>query len=181
MKKQKWKMNEEEKKRLIAVLAKELVPLRVKAGISQGELASVLGVSRQTYGSIERGDRKMTWNTFLSIVLFFDYNRKTHREIRNIGAFPQEMFVRFNDGALTETVGLDALIGGVQGLAEKLDEEAMRTLRTVLLLEYARCTKTPGETVVRAFDGVDFVPLGTSAGAEETPAVKRRGRPPKKH
>lgn len=32
--------------------------------------SSIISVSRQTYSSIETGKRKMTWNTFLSLILF---------------------------------------------------------------------------------------------------------------
>ena len=79
MQNSKWKLTDEEKQMLIAAITPELIPLRSKAGISQGELANLIGVSRQTYGAIERGDREMTWNTYLSLVLFYDYNQKTHQ------------------------------------------------------------------------------------------------------
>ena len=183
MKNAKWKMNEKEKKRFIAALAGELVSLRSKAGISQGELAAVLGVSRQTYGSIERGDRHMTWNMFLSLILFFDYDKQTHPELRKLGISPREVFSRFGGGAsMTESIGIDAVIEGAAGFTDKLDAQAMQNLRTVLILEYARCTKTPGEAIIRAFDGVKFVPCAErDADEAANKPKKRRGRPPKKH
>lgn len=52
----------------IDALAAELVPLRAKVGLSQGEIASLIGVSRQTYSSIETRSRRMTWNTYLSLL-----------------------------------------------------------------------------------------------------------------
>lgn len=66
----KWNLAEAEKKELISALSQELILLRMKAEISQSELANLIGVSRQTYGAIERGVRLMTWNTYLSLILF---------------------------------------------------------------------------------------------------------------
>lgn len=182
MKNKKWNMNEKEKARLIAALAQGLVPLRAKAGISQSEIAGVLGVSRQTYGSIERGDRPMTWNTYLSMILFFDYNSKTHQELRTIGAFPQEMFNRFNDGDLRGNLGFDAAVGGLAGMVEKMDDAAKRNLRTVFLLEYARCTQMPSDEILRAFEGINLFPANLQYAEADSPAQapKKRGRPPKK-
>ena len=91
-----WELNESGKEMFIAALTPELELLRVKAGISQGELANLIGVSRQTYGAIERGARGMTWNTYLSLILFYDYNNSTHEFIRTINAFPDTLVEQFN-------------------------------------------------------------------------------------
>ena len=58
-----------DREKLISLLVDELPVLRAKIGLSQGELSDIIGVSRQTYSAIETRKRKMTWNTFLSIVL----------------------------------------------------------------------------------------------------------------
>lgn len=57
-----WSISKEEKKKLITMLAPELVVLRAKAGISQEELSDLIGVSRQTYSAIERGAKQMPWS-----------------------------------------------------------------------------------------------------------------------
>ena len=87
-----------EKDRLILTLTKELILLRTKAEISQEELAKAIGISRQTYGACERGAKKMSWSTFLSLVLFFDANQKTRRMLRSTGEIYQEMIWIFNEG-----------------------------------------------------------------------------------
>lgn len=92
----KWNLSVEDKSQLIDRLTSELAPLRIKIGISQDELANLIGISRQTYGAIERGSRKMTWNTYLSLILFYDYNNTTHEFIRKIGAFPDKLVEVFN-------------------------------------------------------------------------------------
>ena len=51
--------------------------LRAAISISQGELAEYIGVSRQTYCALEQGKRDISWNTFLSLFLFFTTNEQT--------------------------------------------------------------------------------------------------------
>ena len=94
----KYYLSEEEKYELIEKLTPELTLIRAKAEISKEEIANIIGTSRQTYGAIERKARKMSWNTYLSLILFYDYNKKTHKMIRNISAFPHELIKRFNEG-----------------------------------------------------------------------------------
>ncbi len=52
--------------------------LRTAIGISQGEIAEYAVMSRQTYCALEIGKRKMGWNTFLSLFLFFISNQETN-------------------------------------------------------------------------------------------------------
>lgn len=65
-----WSLDTEEQNRDIAALTGVLAPLRVKAGISQGALAYLVGLSRQTISMIENGKRPMSWQTYLSLLLF---------------------------------------------------------------------------------------------------------------
>lgn len=94
----KWLLTDEEKDSFIAMLTPNLTVLRTKAEISQEELSNLIGISRQTYNAIERKVRRMAWSTYLSLVLFYDHNQKTHKMIRQLSIFPQELIVRFNDG-----------------------------------------------------------------------------------
>jgi len=65
------------KAKLIARLTPELVVLRARIDIKQEELAEKIGVSRQTYSAIECYKREMSWNTFLSLFLFYEHNPVT--------------------------------------------------------------------------------------------------------
>ena len=87
-------LNDIEKQHLISMLTPELAVLRTKAKISQEKLANIIGVSRQTYGAIERGVRAMTWNTYVSLIFFYDNNQKTHDFIRQTNLFPND-FIDF--------------------------------------------------------------------------------------
>lgn len=84
-----WRLSKEEKEKLIDRLTVELPALRAAVKATQDEIANAIGVSRQTYNAIESNKRKMTWNTYLSLILFFDYNPYSHDRIRQLGAFPQ--------------------------------------------------------------------------------------------
>lgn len=93
----KWILTDIEKDIFIATLTPNLAILRTQAAISQEELANFIGVSRQTYSSIERNMRRMSWSTYLSLVLFYDYNQKTHNLMRSLSLFPTELIVCFNN------------------------------------------------------------------------------------
>lgn len=80
-----------DKDRLIDVLTEELPVLRAKIGLSQDDLSSIIGISRQTYSSIETKKRRMSWNTYLSLILVFENNEKTKNLLDAIGAFPKEL------------------------------------------------------------------------------------------
>ena len=59
--------------------------------MSQEEIANAIGLSRQTYSAIEAGKKRMTWRTYLALIMMFDYNPKTHEVIRQINIFPSEL------------------------------------------------------------------------------------------
>lgn len=84
-------IQEIDKERLIDVLTEELPVLRARIGLSQDDLSSIIGISRQTYSSIETRKRRMPWNVYLSLILVFENNEKTRSLLETIGAFPEEL------------------------------------------------------------------------------------------
>lgn len=64
----------QEQEEMISSLIKDLPTLRRKLGISQTALGERIGLSRQTISAIERGASRMTWNTYLSFMMFFMVN-----------------------------------------------------------------------------------------------------------
>lgn len=154
-----WSLTDEEKDKFISALTPELVLLRTKAEISQEELAMLIGTSRQTYGAIERKSRRMSWSMFLSLIMFYDYNQKTHQMIRAIGAFPYDIIKHYNGGLDLHEVEIGSLLGdGMKTIVDCLDEQALRSIRTLIMVEWARCTQTPGDVVIKSFDGKNFSP-----------------------
>lgn len=175
----KWTITNEEKDQLISALTPELVMLRTKAEISQEELAALIGISRQTYGAIERGSRKMSWSTFLALILFYDCNQKTHQMLRKTSAIPQEMMKMFNAEDDPKDLNIETFLGdGAKMVMDSLDEQAIRSIRTMIMVEYARCTSTPGEVVVKSFDGLNFTTpsYDDSAAQKALKAIKERGQ-----
>ena len=96
------KMNDKElkcvKSELIAELKSMLPILRAAISISQGELAEYIGVSRQTYCALEQGKRDISWNTFLSLFLFFTSNDKTKKLLETKECFLSNVYNALNYG-----------------------------------------------------------------------------------
>lgn len=141
-----------ERTRFIERLVDELPVLRMKLGISQDEMANALGISRQTYSTIETKRRKMSWPLYLSLILIFDNNDQTHEYIRKADLFPQGLFNK--QSYLKEGQTISSFIRmDDDDIKNHLDEQAIHAIETVILMEYARCNNLPGDAVVKAFDG----------------------------
>lgn len=166
-------LTDEDKEVFIDALSENLPALRAKVGVSQGDLAQLIGVSRQTYCAVESKLRRMSWSTFLSLILFFDYNQSTHQMLRSINAFPNGFVDGMNKGNKSAAFTTDNIFGSnLSDVVATLDEQAMHAIRTVLMIEYARCANIPGEAVLKSFDGMNF---DLFAAPQETPR-RTRGR-----
>jgi len=86
-------MTEESKKKLIKNMTDNLQMLRVRLGLTQNELADLLGMSRHTIMYIENEKREMTWNNFLALVLLFAKNEDTNKLLNVLEIYTDE----FND------------------------------------------------------------------------------------
>lgn len=75
--------------KVIALLRNELPVLRAKARVSQEDIANKIGISRQTYSSIETGKREMSWTTFLALIAFFQNTESTKQMLNNIEGLSQ--------------------------------------------------------------------------------------------
>lgn len=170
--KARWQITNEEKDRYIDELTEQLPILRAKADISQDDLAKLIGISRQNYGWIERKDRRMSWNTYLSLIFFFDYNQSTHKMIRTLSAFPTELVDRMNEN--NGSLDIERIVGiSMEGIENILDEQALHAIRTLIMVEYARCSNLPGDAVVKSFDGKSFVTDRTQSNRSTTKAIKK--------
>ena len=72
-------------------LAENLSMLRAKAGVTQGDVADRIGIARQTYSAIECGRSRMSWNTFMSLILFFKENAQTKEVIKILRIYTEEL------------------------------------------------------------------------------------------
>ena len=83
-------ISEKKQDEIIDAMVKYLPMLRDKVGISQEALSRLVGISRQTYVSIESGKKKMSWKTYLALLFFFSYNKKTSNFILEKEIFPSD-------------------------------------------------------------------------------------------
>ena len=159
-----WSLTEEERNQYIDALKDYLAVLREKAGISQSDLCNIIGVSRQTYSAIETGRKRMMWPTYLTLIFFFDSVGATREMLRSSKAYPQEVILRLNEGRSPDhgIFGQNEL----NNIIKELDDQALHSLRTMILVEYARCKRLTGDTVVKAYDGMDFLSKGPDAATE---------------
>ena len=94
----------------------------------------------------------MSWGTYLSLVFVFDNYQQTRDIIRENNIFPYRLFNK-TESVLQEKQSMDISMLLSEDIKDKLDEQAMHTIRTVVMLEYARCNKLSAEEVIKEFDG----------------------------
>lgn len=59
------------------ILREELPVLRAKLRVSQDSIAKAIGISRQTYSSIETGNREMSLTVFWALIAYFQNKELT--------------------------------------------------------------------------------------------------------
>ena len=80
-------INKIDKEHVMKILTESLLVLRASIGISQDEMAYLLGITRLLYSYLETGKRKLKWTGFMALSMFFGYNDKTKRMIEKMGCF----------------------------------------------------------------------------------------------
>ena len=136
-----WALTDKEQHFYIQSLAEHLPSLRKAAGISQGDLSRLTGISRQTYSAVECRKKEMSWSTYLALILFFDYHVDTHEMLRNLPAFPAALLKRINGGRLPGEGALGEMTWDLADILDELDEQALENFRTMLQMEYIRCSR----------------------------------------
>ena len=84
-------MDDAQKAVLINNMADNLPILRKKMNVTQAELATMIGVSRNTLVTIETGKKTMTWNMFLSLILIFTKNKETDKLLNVLEIYTDEL------------------------------------------------------------------------------------------
>lgn len=143
-----WSISNDKKKEYISRLLPQLSALRARAGLSQDELAGLVGISRQTYCLTESGSRGMSWNTYLSIMMFFDYNVRTHDLIRSTGIFPEDLFYQFNPGENRVPENSFGDNPELDSMFTQLDDYGKNAVKAAIASEFSRCkTLDKAETI----------------------------------
>lgn len=84
-------MDEFKKQIYISRLVNNLPVLRAKLKLTQKELADIIGVSNYSISGMENGQRKMTWNTFMSLLPVFMSNEESAELLRVFGIYTDEL------------------------------------------------------------------------------------------
>lgn len=84
-------MDEEHKQYHIQKLTEDLPALRKFLGVSQAELAEIIGMSKSTISNIENGRQKMTWNVFVALMAVLTSNSKTNSIIEKMEIYDSEI------------------------------------------------------------------------------------------
>lgn len=84
----------------------------------------------------------MSWNTYLALVFFFDYNATTHQMIRKMGAFSDNLIQRYNED---QSFGLVEVFEGktseCASMLESIDNQGLHAIEVVIKMEFERCQK----------------------------------------
>lgn len=94
-----WNISCDQRKQLTDTLVSDLKLLRVKANITQDDLAGVIGISRQFYCQIENGNKEMPWNIYLSLIFFFNVVEETSKLLHTLGVYPDDFVKQINGDA----------------------------------------------------------------------------------
>lgn len=86
-----YELNDGCKERAIESMTKNMLVLRTMLHLSQAELASMIGLGRQTFVAIENQKRKMTWSVFLSLLFVFSQNDETNALLDIFGIYTDEL------------------------------------------------------------------------------------------
>ncbi len=162
----KWVLTNEERMKYIDALTEELAPLRAKAGISQGDLANMIGMSRQTYSAIEGRHKKMSWSSYLTLLFFYDNNISTRGMLRGTRAYPEGLITRMNEGRNPDQEILNQANGELNSILSELDDQARHAIKTMLLVEYARCKNISNDGIIKAFEGLDLTGAHPDIGVD---------------
>ena len=96
------------------LMAKSLPVLRTSLGLSQSELAGIIGVTRQTLSAAESGARELSWGNFISLLYVFTQNAQSAPLLQTLGVSTPELM------SLFRVTGLDEL--GNSGTAKISDK-----------------------------------------------------------
>lgn len=93
-------LSEESKKNLLTVFSKNMTTYRKAMKVSQEDFGNLIGITRQTVSSIERGAYSLTWSIFLSSLFILQASSAARALILNSFAGDEEL-----TGYLEELLG----------------------------------------------------------------------------
>ena len=80
-----------DEKWLIREMENDLESLRKLLGLSGNDMGKLLGLEEKEYLAMEAGEDAMDWNSFLALLFFFRYNRRTEPVVKVLGLYPEAL------------------------------------------------------------------------------------------
>ncbi len=106
-------LQEEDKKKLLTIFSKNLPTYRKVMKLSQEEFGDLIGITRQTVSSIERGAYPLTWSIFLSSMFVCSSQPRAKKLVYNsfagesaLSAYLDEMFGDANHSSANASHGV---------------------------------------------------------------------------
>jgi len=92
-------MNNAQKAKLIDNMVTNLPALRRVLGVSQEGLAEMVGLNRSTIAAIENRKRRLSWDTFLALLLIFIKSPATDKLLNAMEIYTDEfnVFIKGKD------------------------------------------------------------------------------------
>jgi len=84
-------LTEKERQKYIDLMVENLPVLRTQLRLRQSDLAELIGISNFSISGMENGQRKMTWNTFMSLIPIFMGNEKSAKLMSALGIYTPEL------------------------------------------------------------------------------------------
>lgn len=81
-------------------MTKNLSVLRTMLNLTQAELASIIGIGRQTLVAVENNKRAMSWGVFLSLLFVFSQNKETQVLLEVFNIYTSELKKIYSETAL---------------------------------------------------------------------------------
>ena len=81
-------------------MTKNLSVLRTMLNLTQAELASIIGIGRQTLVAVENNKRAMSWSVFLSLLFVFSQNKETQVLLEVFNIYTSELKKIYSETAL---------------------------------------------------------------------------------
>ena len=87
------------------LMARNLSVLRASLGLSQSDLAGMIGVTRQTLSAAESGARELSWGNFIALLYVFTQNARALGLLQTMGIYTQELSSLFHVTNLSRLTG----------------------------------------------------------------------------
>ena len=106
---------------IMQIMSEWLLVLRSALNVTQEQIAFSVGMSRQTYSALELNKKKVTWNAFLSLFLFFMLNEKSRNLLSKKPGYIYTVFILLDANA--ENLDINNLSGvGKEKLSDSTEE-----------------------------------------------------------